>query len=1434
MYLMTWGKVLRSLDGGNNWDVLLDKDFAFWTHNQSFNDIEFDPADPSVIYVSGPEVYRITNNGNNNPIDITQQVTQFSTNTTGYFKTIIGTQPEFPDKIWFAVNSWGGDDALLYYDNNLPQPDYHLLKAAPDLLDELKMQCEISPGDENHIFIGGTHSFIYDHATGNKSQICKHNVPDNWTHVDVRDAKYLLDEDENEVIFVGNDGSVFRADMNTITDWDWTYLGNDGSNGIQNCHLHGFDCSNSTTDILYEGLQDMLCAIKLGEEWFALTPAGDGGPGVIDKTDPNYMYVSGWNSPAIFIRTTDSGQTWTNFFSNTDHAKPPALLNPNNPNKLYIGDRITPNNQIGIHKFDNARTSTAHNQLLTILFDENGAGGLQINDIAISESNDDIIFASTGRYWPGWAGTQLYEKSLFKTTDGGQNWVDITSYLVDINTGLDAISGQPITGIAINPWNSDEVWTCFGNISNSTYANINKKVYHSTDGGQTWEAMANGLPEKIPANELYYDKIGNTLYLATDVGLYYYDTDEELWYNIINNGPSTYILQIRFNYAINKIRIGTHGRGIWQADIPCNAVSGNLNISTTKTWDTPKHINGNVHIEDGATLTITSEVYMAEGNRIVVEQGGKLLLDGGIITNTCGNYWYGIEVWGDPSSNQNPVDQGWVKIQNGGTIINSRQGVVASLLEEDPTDGDLTPNPAYAGGIIQASDAHFINNQTAIQFYDYPHTSVSYFNNCEFKLDWNYFGTVEPENYMVIDNMTGVDVTFCNFINEKTPTAAYTGILSENSTVFIEGDCISGTIQDCDEWDNGEFVNLEYGVYATAATTGRYIDIRHTDFTNNFRGVYIGGMTSPRVTSNRFFLNTPATELGYGLYLDESTGYWVEDNLFERCGGCDDPTGIGIIVNESGRDPNQIYLNVFNYVENAINVQGKNRNGKSPKEGLVLRCNDYHETVADETIIWEPIFIHSDAGIAGSQGQGTLNITDMAGNIFHYDYVPGNYDDLDNEANFFDYFYSTNAPGYNVEPMDAQFGVTVKKHGKPTSLWTHETACLSTINTGGGGGGIDDDLGKMGDAQAGIETTEAILAAMVDGGDTEALNTKVETSTPPEAVQVYTELMGESPNLSETVVESTIGQETVLPNAMVRDVMVANPHTAKSLVLLEKLDERYDPMPEYMKAQILAGRSIQNLKQELETQLAAYKLEKATALNNIVRYYNGQPESQSASDSILALYQGDNTLSSSYRLAWLYFERGEYQSGENVMNSIPAQFILDDAEQLAHNQMAVIYNTLSGLYINGNTIASLSEGQLAGLETLATGGNIPARAYARNILMAIGELEYEEPVLFSDPYKSSAAIEEYNNLVSTKPPKMLEVYPNPSTGFVIIEYNLEKEQDGTIEISDMTGKTIQAIATTGKQDQVTIVTENWKPGTYIATLFLDGKITESCKFSIIK
>ena len=787
----------------------------------------------------------------------------------------------------------------------------------------------------------------------------------------------------------------------------------------------------------------------------------------------------------------------------------------------------------------------------------------------------------------------------------------------------------------------------------------------------------------------------------------------------------------------------------------------NINNGENLTWEDNISYIGNITVKSGGILTVECELNFIEDGNIIVERGGKLVIDGGLISGMDDNLWQGIQVHGNAALDQTYSNQGVVEIINGGTIENAVCGI--ETIKYNDIEYSL-PNYSYTGGIVAINDGVFKNNKTAIKFWRYTHdNSISLIGNCQFIADDNIITGTDPDYFVKLNEIDGVRVIASSFNDSRSGLQAHELITGINCY-----DAYINVFQGC------EFTDLNYGIYATASTTATNIDIKDSEFIDNYRGIYIGGMTSPRVTSNTFELKYSYNLLsdGYGLYLDESTDYWVEDNVFEKSSSITkpDPLGMGIIVNESGEDPNEIYLNVFNDVENAINVQGNNRDGTNGDIGLVIKCNDYNNTDADETIIWPPGRITSKAGIAGEQGEGTLDIEDMAGNIFHVPpIVDGDYDDLHNQANDFDYYYSTNTDDDDVEPMDATWS-TVDKYPKPTTLeWSHVTACESTIHTGGGGTG--DDREKMSAAQSGIEITEAILTALVDGGDTEGLNTEVETSTPPETVVVYNELMSESPNLSETVVESTIEKENVMPNAMVRDVMVANPHTAKSHVLMDKLDERLDPMPEYMKAQILAGKSIQTLKQELEAQLAGYQMRKAKAMNSIVRYYKNELEPQNAYDSLLALYIADNTIKSTYRLAWLYLENGDYQLGSGVISNIPSQFSLTDEEQLVYDGMDDIYSILSGLYQNGNTLEDLSENQVSELHSLALGEVLTTRAYARNILMAVDELEYEEPVLHVDLSKSQQLMEDYNKLMSAKAPQMLSVYPNPSTGYVILEYN---------------------------------------------------------------
>ncbi len=61
-------------------------------------------------------------------------------------------------------------------------------------------------------------------------------------------------------------------------------------------------------------------------------------------------------------------------------------------------------------------------------------------------------------------------------------------------------------------------------------------------------------------------------------------------------------------------------------------------------WKSAKDLEGDVIIENGASLTLQCNLSLPQKAKISVAVGGKLVLDGATVTNLCGEQWQGIEV----------------------------------------------------------------------------------------------------------------------------------------------------------------------------------------------------------------------------------------------------------------------------------------------------------------------------------------------------------------------------------------------------------------------------------------------------------------------------------------------------------------------------------------------------------------------------------------------------------------------------------------------------------------------------------------------------------------------------------------------------------------------------------------------------------------------
>jgi hypothetical protein len=181
----------------------------------------------------------------------------------------------------------------------------------------------------------------------------------------------------------------------------------------------------------------------------------------------------------------------------------------------------------------------------------------------------------------------------------------------------------------------------------------------------------------------------------------------------------------------------------------------------------------------------------------------------------------------------------------------------------------------------------------------------------------------------------------------------------------------------------------------------------------------------------------------------------------------------------------------------------------------------------------------------------------------------------------------------------------------------------------------------MANANLQIDTLLNNYYSLVDGGSTESMNFEIVTSMPDEALELRQELLDGSPYLSDTVMKNAILKENVLPNAMIRDVLTANPQSAKSFDLIETVEGRYDPMPDYMMAEIMQGKEQLGAMEAMESEISYWEQYRARAMRQLIREYLTDSTITNRNDSLIQLFENENDLESKYRLALTYWEANQ-------------------------------------------------------------------------------------------------------------------------------------------------------------------------------------------------
>ncbi|HLG99720.1 MAG TPA: hypothetical protein VKX49_25655 [Bryobacteraceae bacterium] len=286
----------------------------------------------------------------------------------------------------------------------------------------------------------------------------------------------------------------------------------------------------------------------------------------VSESDPNTIYV-GMGEPDIrgnasngdgVYKTTDAGKTWKNVGLENTHHIGAVRVHPRNPDIVYVaalGHLFGPNDDRGVFK-----TTDGGKTWKKVLFRNRNTGAV---DLILDPNNPNVVYAA---FWDEHRTPWALESGgpgsgLFKSTDGGENWTELSR-----NPGMPkGILGR--IGVTVSPQNSDRVWAIVEAEDGG--------VFRSDNGGRTWTKV--NEERKLRQRAWYYSRIfadplkEDSVYVV-NTGFYRSDDGGKTYTTIRTPHGDNHYLWIAPNDS-NRM-------------IECNDGGANISTNGGRTWST--------------------------------------------------------------------------------------------------------------------------------------------------------------------------------------------------------------------------------------------------------------------------------------------------------------------------------------------------------------------------------------------------------------------------------------------------------------------------------------------------------------------------------------------------------------------------------------------------------------------------------------------------------------------------------------------------------------------------------------------------------------------------------------------------------------------------------------------------------------------------------
>jgi photosystem II stability/assembly factor-like uncharacterized protein len=296
-----------------------------------------------------------------------------------------------------------------------------------------------------------------------------------------------------------------------------------------------------TDPIVFGGTQDHGITKYSGSLLWTTVQGCDGGWTAINPVTPSIVYgTCPLGGSAVIQKSASNGDSGT-WFSAQNGVNlsdrmilPPLVMDPSNPQRLYFGT-----NRVYL-TIDGASNWTAVSGSLPTTDDA-------INTIAAGSDGNTVYMGSNDG---------VVQVTTNASAGAGATW----------NTRTAGLPTRSVTQFAVDPAIPATAYVTFSGFTLAP--DTKGHVFKTTNSGTSWIDISSNLPDIPADDIVIDPDIPNTLYLATDIGVFRSTNGGGSWSVLGTGLPRTLVLGMRLQRTTRMLFASTFGRSVWTLPVP--------------------------------------------------------------------------------------------------------------------------------------------------------------------------------------------------------------------------------------------------------------------------------------------------------------------------------------------------------------------------------------------------------------------------------------------------------------------------------------------------------------------------------------------------------------------------------------------------------------------------------------------------------------------------------------------------------------------------------------------------------------------------------------------------------------------------------------------------------------------------------------------------